>query len=168
MRLTKDYCFDIIELVGKAVSTARMRRVTAKDIESLAPPWLRAILEALRPPPPERKPGQDEFGLFEDSPWEGQYQEDSARTDLSSVVRGAEDFQTSPVEEKVFRREWDIFGDSVSCRLWEIQRRLRFKIVGVQDTLKDLAELCRGLPNGYISKGWGNRLIDIIDAHSRG
>lgn len=168
MRLTRDYAFDMIEMVGKAISTARMRRVTAKDIEGLAPPWLLEILKRRRPPPEERKPGQDEFGLFQNSPWDDQYQDDSERTDLSSVVPGAQDFQTSPVEEKKFRREWDDYGDAISCRLWEIQRKLRFKEVGVQDTLKDLAELCRKLPANYISKGWGNRLLDIIDAHSRG
>jgi len=164
MRLTREYAFDMIEMVGKAVVTARKKAVTMRDIDGLVPPWLKDILRRSRPEP---SPGQDEFGLFGESPWAAQYESDSERTDLASVVPGAEDFQTSPVERKMIQREWDSYGDSIACELWQIQRKLRFKTVGVQDTLKDLQALCYRI-RSFISKGWANRLAQIIDACSRG
>ena len=71
------------------------------------------------------------------------------------------------VEKKKARRNKHKYGDMYSCRLWELQRKLSFKHSSPQGTLKDLLLLCREIA-GFISCGWANRLVQIIDTCSRG
>jgi hypothetical protein len=164
MRLSRDQVFDLIELVGKAVATARQRPVTQDWLDEISPKWLRDIPKP-KPNPKAHTPGQDEFGLFDGSPWSSE-EADSERTDLSTVVPGAADYNMgfSEVEKKTARRNQREFGDDISCRLWEIQRRMRFKLSTVTETLDQLRELCDWLGRkGYISKGWARSVRAVID-----
>lgn len=156
MRITRDYFFDMVELVGRAITTARQKPADDSWLDGMIPRWM----PKPKAPP---KPAQDEFGLFSGTPWG-----DSERTDLSSVVPGAQDdFGFSVVERKEASRNKHDYGDSISCELWEIQRQVRFKEIGVMEGLKDLQQLCRRLARNFISAGWANRLTQIIDECSR-
>ena len=155
MRLSRDQVFDLIELVGKAVSTARQRPVDASWLDDVSPGWLRRL------PKPKKPPEGDPWGLFEGSSWEGG---DSERTDLAAVAPGADDFGFAGQEKAQARRNQRDFGDGVSCQLWEIQRQLRFKITTVTDVLDQLRRLCDSLGSqGYISKGWARSVRAVID-----
>jgi len=161
MRISREYFFDMVELVGRAITTARLKPADDSWLDGMIPKWMP------KPPPPEiHKPGQDEFGLFSGTPWAST--SDSERTDLSTIVPSAQaDFGFSPVERKEATRNKRDYGDSISCELWEIQRQVRFKEIGVLEGLKDLQELCRRLSRHFISAGWANRLTQIIDQFSR-
>lgn len=173
MRITREYVFDMIEMVGKAVSGARAKkgkagpewdldehlgrilRRWAEDNDPLA----RKIREAARNE-------DDRWGLktgWVDSQQDGQGSIDDRPRERYSEW-GSEAF-----EQRRAARGYDQYGDAVSCRLWKIQRRLSFRETGVQDALKCLIELCEQMgASGYLSKGWANRLMAILHAHSRG
>lgn len=159
MRLSREQLFDLVELVGKAVSTARQRPVDESWLDEITPGWLRG---RPKPNPPQKSPGNDEFGLFDGSPWEAQ--DDSERTDLSTVVPGAEDFAFAEPEKRKARRNKNEFGDSVACQLWEIQRRVRFRLSTVTEALEDLRRLCSDLGKiRFITPGWGAMVRAVID-----
>ena len=159
MRLSREQLFDLVELVGKAVSTARQRPVDASWLDEITPGWLRG---RPKPPPPRKSPGNDEFGLFNGTPWEAQ--DDSERTDLSTVVPGAEDFAFAEPEKRKARRNKNEFGDDVACRLWEIQRQVRFRLSTITDALEDLRQLCAYLgESGFITRGWATTVRSVID-----
>lgn len=157
MRISREYFFDMVELVGRAITTARAKPADDSWLDDILPRWM--------PKPPKKeihKPGQDEFGLFQDTPWAAT--EDSERTDLSTIVPDAEaGFGFGPIEKRKASQSKKDYGDSISCELWELQRKVRFKEVGVMDALKDLQQLCRRLSKHFISAGWANRLTQIID-----
>lgn len=161
MRISREYLFDMIELVGKAISTARAKPADDAWLDELLPGWIR------KRPPPRKNPkahtaGHDEFGLFDGTPWSSQ-DDSPERTDLSTVVPGSkDDYGFGPVERKKASRSKHEYGDQVASELWHLQRQVRFKEVGVMDGLKDLQQLCRRLA-GFISEGWANRLTQIID-----
>jgi hypothetical protein len=159
MRISRDYFFDMVELVGKAITTARKKPADESWLDEMLPRWMP------RPPKPKEeihKPGQDEFGLFTGTDWAST--EDSDRTDLSTIVPDSGvNFGFGPTERRKASRSKHEYGDSISCELWELQRKVRFKEVGVMDALKDLQALCRRLAKAFISEGWANRLTQIID-----
>lgn len=160
MRLSREYAFDMIEMVGKALSTARSKPADASWIDGMVPGWLR---KKLPPPPPDpAEPPEDEYGLFTESGWK-----DSDAGGGAVHAGGDEDLGFSVVEKKKARRNKHKYGDMYSCRLWELQRKLSFKHSSPQGTLKDLLLLCREIA-GFISCGWANRLVQIIDTCSRG
>jgi hypothetical protein len=164
-RISREYVFDLLELVGKAVSTARKKAAGPKwDLDEQIDLFLRrwSIAPAEIDEYCRKAAEEDEYGLFEGSSWrdsaagvEGSVDERENRRDYSPW--GSEAF-----EQRKAQRHYDDFGDSVSCSLWELQRRLRFKELGVRDALKELQEQCHRL-RGYISTGWANRLAAIID-----
>ncbi len=160
MRISRDYVFDMIDLVGRALTTARKKPASMDfwldPLEGLFGKRFEKELE-------EAKGTEDEWGLFEGSTWE----EPSARTDLARVAPGAEDFQMSPVERVKAEKNKNHEGDMLSCRLWEIQRHLSFKLSSVHDCLKDLQVLAAAIAKRWISPGWGDRLRTIIDEDGR-
>lgn len=163
MRITREYVFEMIDMIGKAVAGVRNKKiVTAKDLDRLTPDWLKKMIDGLTRR--MKKRDEDPWGVMAEAGWKDS--ETSEETDLSTIAAGAESFSESAVEKKFIRREWDQYGDSIGCRLWELDRQLRFKEVGVYDALKELGDLCRQF-NRYISPGWGDRIIRIIDEHSR-
>lgn len=154
MRLSREQVFDLVELVGKAVSTARQRPVDASWLDEISPGWLRRL------PKPE-KPPEDEFGLFEGSSWQSGSPE---QTDLEAVAPGAGDFGFAEPEKRQARRSQREFGDGVSRQLWDIQRQVQFKLTTVTDALDQLRRLCDSLGSlGYISKGWARSVRLVID-----
>lgn len=173
MRITREYVFDMIELVGKAVQTARKRKAGPEwdmdeQLEIFARKWslkLDPVDEAIRK---EAQAEDDQFGLFAGSDWQ-----DSADDGVDGAVDERENrrqysqYGSEAFEQRRAQRPYDAHGDAVSCRLWELQRQLRFKILGVQDVLKELQSLCDGLSR-YISAGWANRLAHVLDTCSRG
>lgn len=160
MRISREYYFDLVELVGRAITTARSKPADGAWLDELGAPWIR---KRPRKKPPCPKPGQDEFGLFDGTPWSQDEVSESDRTDLATVVPdSAEDFGFQGAERRKAQRAKHEFGDRVACELWELQRQVRFKEMGVMDALKDLQQLCRRLA-GFISEGWANRLTQIID-----
>lgn len=153
MRLSREQLFDLVELIGKAVATARQRPVDASWLDEISPGWVRRL-------PEPKKPPEDEFGLFEGSSW----QDGGAAMDLEAVAPGAEDLGFSEVEKRPARRNQRQFGDDVSCRLWAIQRQVQFKETTVTDALDQLRSLCDSLGHlGYISKGWARSVRNVID-----
>lgn len=161
MRISRDYFFDLVELVGLAIRTARSKPADGGWLDELGAPWIRR--RPHKPPPVERRPGQDEYGLFDGTPWSTESGGDSERTDLASVVpESREQFGFGPTERQKAARAKYEFGDRIACELWELQRQVRFKETGVLDGMKDLQQLCRRLA-GFISEGWANRLTQIID-----
>jgi hypothetical protein len=159
MRLSREQLFDLVELVGKAVSTARQRPVDASWLDEITPKWLQ---DRPKPKPPLKSPGNDEFGLFDGTPWSAQ--EDSERTDLSTVVPGAEDFAFSEPEKQKAKRNKNGYGDDVACQLWEIQRRVRFRLSTVTEALDDLRQLCDRLGQiRFITSGWATMVRSVID-----
>ena len=119
MKLTKEYAFDMIEMVGRAVATARQKQVTPETLDGMTPKWLKDLFKGRGKP--RHKPGQDEFGLFEGSPWESQYRE-SDNADLENVIPGVDGFSFTEVERRKLQREWDQYGDAIACQLWELQK----------------------------------------------
>ena len=170
MRLTREYAFDMIELVGKAVTTAR------KKDKDAGPEWdmdaqLQRFIDrwAIKENPLDKAvresagSGDDQFGLFQDTDWK----DNGEGTVSDQEQERYSEWGSEEYEQRRARRYRKEFGDAVSCRLWEIQRQLRFKEAGVQDTLKRLQSLCNDLAK-YISTGWATRLANIIDSCSRG
>jgi len=162
MRITRDYVFDMIDMIGRALTTARMKPATMDfwldPLEGLFGERFEKELENARGT-------DDEWGLFAGSPWN--QDEPSSRTDLARIVPGAENFQMSPVEKSLAEKNKHWEGDAISCKLWEIQRQLSFKLSSVRDCLKDLQELAAAIAVRWISKGWGDRLRAIIDEDGR-
>jgi len=160
MRISREYFFDLTELVGKAITTARKKPADQSWLDDMIPRWMP------KPPPEEiHKPGQDEFGLFSGTPWAST--SDSERTDLSTILSQDPGFGFGPLEKKKAEKSKQDYGDSISCELWELQRQVRFKEIGVMDALKDLQTLCRRLSKHFISEGWARRLTQIIDECSK-
>jgi len=171
MRLSREYFFDLCELIGKAIVTARKKEAGPQwdmdeqleifarryqiDTEDLD----RAIKEAAQAE-------EDQYNLLQGTEWkdsavdgqEGAVGERAQRQEYSRY--GSETF-----EQRRAQKSYNQYGDSVSCRLWELMRQVRFKETRVVDALKDLQSLCSDL-SGYISAGWGNRLAQIIDQSS--
>lgn len=162
MRISRDWLFDLIELVGRAITTARSKPADGAWLDEMGAPWIR---KRPRKKPPEPRIGQDEYGLFDGTPWSQDRgnEGESERTDLATVVPdSAENFSLQGAEHQKAKRAKHEFGDGIACELWELQRQVRFKETGVMDALKDLQQLCRRLA-GFISEGWANRLTQIID-----
>jgi hypothetical protein len=168
MRLTREYAFDMIELVGKAVSTGRLKEADRTwDLDEQMGLFARRWRLKLDPVEEAVKEADREYSesLFGGTPWadEGEGPLSEHPGDKYSEW-GSERF-----EQRRAKREKDSYGDGVACRLWELQRRLRFREIGVQETLKSLQTLCSQLHSvKFISAGWASRLAQIIDAHSRG
>lgn len=170
MRISREYFFDLCELVGKAVTTARKRKAGPEwdmdeQIECFARRWsidLEKVDQRIR----EKVEKEDPYGLFNDSGWkdsaldghDGAVDEPESRREYSRW--GSEAF-----EQKRAQRCYDDFGDQISCRLWKLMRQVQFKETKVMDAMKDLQSLCGGL-RGYISVGWASRLANVIDQNS--
>jgi len=172
MRISREYFFDLVELVGKAITTARKKpagpewnmeeqlRTFMRRHEIEEDDLDRAVREAA-----DRE--DDRWNVFGESGWKDSAQDGNdgavdARPERKAFSRwGSEAF-----EQKKCQREKDEFGDGISCQLWELQRQVRFKETKVVDAMKDLQHLCHRLA-GFISAGWGNRLAQIIDHWSR-
>lgn len=155
MRLSREQFYDLVELVGKAVSTARQRPVDEAWLDDILPGWVKRL-----PKPKRRPPSQDEFGLFEGSSWSDDGE--SERTDLRTVVPGAEDVGFSGPERRKARRNQNEYGDGISCQLWSLQRQVSFGDISVTDGLEQLRELCEQIA-GYISPGWARSVRAVID-----
>jgi hypothetical protein len=159
MRLSREHFFDLVELVGKAIATARQRPVDASWVDGISPGWLQG---RPKPKPPLKSPGNDEFGLFNGTPWAGL--EDSERTDLETVAPGAGDFGFAEPEKRKARLTKDDFGDSAARQLWEIQRQVRFKLTTVTDGLDQLRALCdRMQAVQFVSAGWSTMVRAVMD-----
>jgi hypothetical protein len=171
MRISREYFFDLCELIGKAITTARKKQAGPswnmdEQLEIFFRKWEidkdeidRAIRESARD-------DEDRFGLFEESGWkdsaqdghEGAIDERENRREYSKY--GSEKF-----EQRKAQRCYNDYGDSVSSHLWHLMREVRFKETRVVDALKELQRFCSQMA-GYISAGWGHRLAQIIDQSS--
>lgn len=168
MRVTRDWLFDYIELVGKAIAGVRSRRAGPEwDLDDLISGFIdrwrmnRDRIE--RSIEREAQEEDDHWGLgidWKDSADDGTSGPLGDRPRKEYSRWGSEAF-----EQKRAQGYYDDFGDAISCRLWEIQRRLRFKEMGVLDTAKELQEMLHKL-KGYVSAGWANSLAAIIDQAS--
>lgn len=159
VRLSRERFFDLIELVGRAVATARQRPVDESWLDDFAPGWLKG---RPKPEPRPESPSEDEFGLFDGSPWADR-QDDSARTDLDAVAPGADaKFGFSEVERRKARRNRNEYGDSVASALWTLQREVAFRRLSVTDGLDELRRICDRLA-GFISPGWAKSVRAVID-----
>jgi hypothetical protein len=163
MRLSREQFFDLVELVGKAVVTARLKPADDSWLDEMVPGWLRA--KKPRRNPKAHTPGQDEFGLLDGTPWSSQ-EDESERTDLVAVAPGAGDFGFAAVERARAERAKREFGDGVSTELWTIQRKVSLGGYTVTEGMTLLMELCRRLSRMFISEGWANTLTRIIDRAS--
>ena len=174
MRITKEYVFDMIEMVGKAVTNARAKKDKAgpewdlnEGIDCLIRKWLEDRDPLARRIREAANNEDDRWGIL--TGWK-----DSAQDGVSGSLddgprESYSEYGSEKFEQRKARRGYDEYGDAVSCRLWKIQRKLSFGDIGVHDALRDLAELCeRCGETGYISKGWSGRLLAILHAHSRG
>lgn len=171
MRLSREYFFDIAELVGKAITTARKKQAGPEwdmdeQIEMFLRRWqieIDPVEKAIRE---EAKAEDDRWSLFESSGWKDSAQDgqkgavDERENRIEYSKWGSEKF-----EQRKAQRYYNDFGDGISCRLWELMRQVRFKETRVVDALKDLQYLCHQL-RGYISTGWASRLAQIIDQSS--
>lgn len=170
MRISRDYFFDLCELIGKAITTARKKQAGPQwDMEEQIRKFARRheidtaeLDRRIR----EEAEQEDQFGLFKETGWkdsahdgrEGALEEPKSREAYSRF--GSEKF-----EQRRAQKDYDEYGDSVSCRLWDLDRQVRFKEIRVTEALKELQQLCDGMA-GYISAGWGHRLAQIIDQSS--
>jgi hypothetical protein len=171
VRITREYVFDMIEMVGKAITSARAKKDKAGPewdldgaIDALIHRWMEERDPLARKIREAAKNEDDRWGLnlgWTDSEPGGGV-DDAPREKFSEW--GSEKF-----EQRRAAACYDDFGDSLSCRLWKIQRQLSFKDIGVQEAFTQLIELCeRAACVRYITKGWANRLLAILHAHSRG
>lgn len=171
MRLSREYFFDMCELVGKAITTARKKKAGPswdmdEQLEIFFRKWEIDRDEVERRIRAEAKEEDDRFGLFEASSWR-----DSAQDGQMGPIDERENRQeyskygSEKFEQRKAQKFYNDFGDGVSCRLWELMRQVRFKETGVVDGLKELQGICGQLV-GYISAGWANRLAAIIDLNS--
>lgn len=171
MRISRDYFFDLCELVGKAITTARKKSPGPEwdmdeQLEILGRRWsidLDAVDRKIRE---EAGKEEDPYGLFHESGWKDSAQDgQEGAVDERENRRSYSPWGSEKFEARKARRAYHDFGDGVSCRLWSLMREVRFKETGVVDAMKKLQSLCNGLA-GYISAGWGNRLAQIIDLWS--
>jgi hypothetical protein len=175
MRITKEYVFDMIEMVGKAVANARAKSDKAGpewdfwgSVESMVRRWMDEKDPIARKIKAAAEAEDDRWNL--ETGWK-----DSAQDSVDGQVAEPQyretysEYGSEKFEQRTAKREYKEFGDTVSCRLWKIQRELSFGDSGVHDALKDLIRLCEWMGGlNYISKGWANRLLVILHAHSRG
>jgi hypothetical protein len=169
MRITREYIFDLIELVGKAVVTARKKAAGPEwDLDEQVARFIdrwRLNRDRIEKAVQEEAAAENnhwglDLGGWKDSTENGTAGSLDDRPRETYSRWGSEAF-----EQRRAQREYDFFGDAAACSLWEIQRRLRFKETGVMDSLKDLQGMCDNLRT-YISTGWANRLAAIIDQSS--
>ncbi|SRR5579871_1982026 len=171
MRITREYFFDLCELVGKAITTARKKQAGPQwnmdeQLAIFFRKWEIDMDEVDRAIQESAEAEEDHFGLFEGSGWK-----DSAEDGRKGPVDEPEKRETysrwgsEKFEQRKAQRYYDAYGDQVSCRLWQLMREVRFNETKVTDAMKDLQHLCNRL-SGYISTGWGNRLAQIIDHYS--
>lgn len=172
MRISREYFFDLVELVGKAITTARKKAAGPEwNMDEQLEIFMRRhqidnddLEKAIRKAAARE---DDHWNVFGDSGWK-----DSAQDGNDGAVDERENRQefskygSEAFEQRKCQREKDQFGDGISCQLWELQRQVRFGETKVVDALKDLQQLCHRLA-GFISAGWGNRLAQIIDHWSR-
>jgi hypothetical protein len=173
MRITKEYVFDMIEMVGKAVTNARAKKDKAGpewDLEASLDCMIRRWMDDQDPLAKRIKEAasneDDRWNLqtgWVDSQADGQGSLDDGPRETYSEY-GSEKF-----EQRKAKRGYDQYGDQISCKLWKINRRLAFGDIGVQDALHKLITLCVEMGHvKYISRGWADRLAAILHAHSRG
>jgi hypothetical protein len=171
MRISREYFFDLCELIGKAVATARKKAAGPEwDMDEQLEIFARRFainLDEVDRRIREEAEKEDTYGLFRTSGWK-----DSAQDGVDGAVNEREnrlqysEWGSERFEQRKAQRCYNDFGDGVSCRLWELMRQVQFKETRVMDAMKDLQNMCSGL-QGYISAGWGNRLSQIIDHWSR-
>lgn len=173
MRITKEYVFDMIEMVGKAVTNARAKKGKAGpewDLDQALNGMIRRWMEDQDPLAKRIREAanneDDRWNLqtgWVDSQSDGQGSLDDRPRETFSQY-GSEKF-----EQRKAVRGYDQYGDAISCKLWKIQRELSFGDIGVQVALHKLVSLCSEMAlTKYISKGWADRLSAILHAHSRG
>lgn len=173
MRITKEYVFDLIEMIGKAVSTARAKKAKAGpewDLDESIGRMIHRWMEDRDPLAKRIKEAadneDDRWGLetgWVDSQADGQGSLDDRPRETYSEY-GSEKF-----EQRKAVRGYDQYGDAISCKLWQVNRKLAFGDIGVQDALHKLVTLCVEMGQlKYISRGWSDRLAAILHAHSRG
>jgi hypothetical protein len=171
MRISREYFFDMCELVGKAVTTARKKEAGPswnmdEQLEIFFRKWKIDADKVDRAIREEAKEEDDRWGVFKESGWK-----DSAQDGQGGPIDERENRQeyskygSEKFEQRKAQKFYNDFGDGVSCRLWEIMRQVRFKEIGMVDGLKELQRICNDLA-GYISAGWANRLAVIIDLNS--
>ncbi len=171
MRITREYFFDLCDLIGKAITTARKKPAGPEwNMDEQIGFFMRRheidqdkLEKAIRE---EAQAEDDRWNVFGESGWKDSAQDgQEGAVDASEKRREYSKWGSEQFEQRKAQREKNQFGDSVSCRLWELMRQVRFKETRVVDAMKDLQQLCRGL-SGFISSGWGNRLAQIIDLYS--
>lgn len=147
MRLSREQFFDLVELVGKAIVTARQKPADVSWLAGLAPGWLRK--KEL-----EEEPKEDVYGLFSGTAWVEDQEKKRSIYEFSVMGRA-----------KVERAK-KAYEDSISCELWQIDRGVRFRKLPVTEGMTQLMELCRRLSKHFISEGWANLLVRILDRAS--
>lgn len=162
MRITREYLFDMVEMVGKAVATARRRQA---DDSWLMDDILDMMIRKseLTESMVDEEAQKEDWGVVDDSQWKSKddAQTKEERLDLDKngwSVYGADQF-----EMKKAQKEKDDFGEVVAWQLRSLQRAVAFKDIGVIEGLKRLQELCHRFRKTFISEGWANRLAAIID-----
>jgi len=163
MRITREYVFDMIEMIGKAVATARKRQ--ASDywlIDNLMDFFVRRY--DIAEPMVDEEAQKEDYGLLEGTEWQGQNEARNRETRLDLDRNGWSKYGADAYEMKRAQKFKDEFGDCVAWQLRTISRKLAFKDIGAVEALKELQKLCDGLRKHFISDGWANRLAAIIDS----
>lgn len=167
MRITREYLFDMVEMVGKAVSTARRRQ--ADDswlIENMIDFMVRKydLTETMV----DEEVQKEDWGVVDDSEWKPKDEASTRQERLDLDQNGWSIYGADQLEMKKAQKEKDKFGESVAWQLRSIQRAVAYKDIGVIEGLKCLQELCSHLRKFFISEGWANRLAAVIDSSCRG
>lgn len=170
MRLSREYFFDLCELVGKAITTARKKAAGPQwDMDEQLEFFMRRhdidqekLDRAIRE---EAQTEDDQYNLFHGSEWKDSAQDGQTGSTDSRPREEYSKYGSEKFEQRKAQRSYDEYGDMVSCHLWELMRQVRFKETKITDAIKDLQRFCYGM-SGYISTGWASRLAQIIDQSS--
>jgi len=167
MRITREYLFDMVELVGTAVATARRRQA---DDSWLIDDMLDFMIRKydLTETMVDEEAQKEDWGVVDDSQWKSKDEASTKEERLDLDKNGWSVYGAEGFEMKKAQKAKDEFGEVVAWQLRTIQRAVAFKDIGVIEGLKRLQELCNHLRKTFISEGWANRLAAIIDSSCRG
>src|SRR5262249_37320669 len=121
MRISREYFFDLCELIGKAITTARKKAAGPdwdmdEQLEIFFRKWAIDRDEVDRRIREEAAEEDDRFGLFGDSGWK-----DSAQDGTDGAVDERENrreyskWGSEKFEQRKAQRCYNDFGDGVSC-----------------------------------------------------
>jgi len=166
MQIDRDWVFDFIDMLGGAVSNARLKPAS--------PEWdfkgkLEMLIDEIRRAKDaefdsivkkEAEAENNHWNLFENSTWKdepgGGLEEPSKRQEWSPY--GSEAFEQANAQK--FKEQ---VGRGIAKSLERIQRMLAKRKIGVYEALKRLQELCDSIAGAMVSWGWSHRIRQIID-----